>query len=216
VRIAARFRIPVRTAGELLRLAYFEDLRRQGLSHADIAERLGQTERNMRMLERKLKGEFFMAETDVGLVREVEDVIAAHRPTEHALVDRMSSWEPESVAHALGVLLDEGRVERSGKRLVPAHRYVQLTSSAFHQRIDALNHFLDGVTRAVVQRLVFDETKNAMIKTISFDAHPKAFQRFRNEFEEKLRQDVAELEQTADRAGAVRYVLGVNAGTRDD
>lgn len=217
VRVAARFRVPVRTVGELLRLAYFEELRRKGLSHAEIAGRLGQTERNMRMLERKLKGEFFAAETEIGLVREVEDFIASCGPSQRRLLKHLSaSWEEHEILSALDVLIKEGRVERRDKRLVPTRKYVTLTSADFRQRIDALNHFLDAVTRSVIQRLVHDEKRNAMMKTVSFDADPGAFEEFRNRFESDLRRDIAALEESAGQAGTVRYVLGVNVATQED
>ena len=216
VRIAARFRIPIRTAGELLRLAYFEDLRRSGLSHAEIARRLGQTERNMRMLERKLKSEFFTAESEVGLVREVEDAVALHRPSQAELLRQLTSWDPDEVLRAVEVLVDEGRIETLKQRLVPTHRYAQLTSEKFHQRIDALNHFLDAITRAIVQRLVFDESRDAMVKTISFDASRKAFRKFRTRFERELRSEIRTLEKSANAKDAVRYVLGLNVARRED
>lgn len=69
VAMAARFH--VRTLAELLRMGYFEELRREGLSQAAVGERLGQTARHMRTLAAKLKSDFFEAEREVGLVREV-------------------------------------------------------------------------------------------------------------------------------------------------
>ena len=69
--MAARFHVPMRTLAELLRLNYFEVLRREGLSQTESGERLGQTARHMRTLASKLKSDFFTAEREVGLVREV-------------------------------------------------------------------------------------------------------------------------------------------------
>src|SRR5687768_16087908 len=66
VAMAARFHVPMRTLAELLRLSYFEVLRREGLSQAAVGERLGQTARHMRTLARKLKSDFFDAETEIG------------------------------------------------------------------------------------------------------------------------------------------------------
>jgi len=50
VAMAARFHVPMRTLAELLRLSYFEVLRREGLSQAAVGDRLGQTARHMRTL----------------------------------------------------------------------------------------------------------------------------------------------------------------------
>src|SRR5512134_1051137 len=82
VRAAARFRLPIKTLVELVRLAYFEHLARQGLSTAEIAARLGQTTRHMQSLARRLETDFFRAERGAGLVREVEAFVAAGEPSD--------------------------------------------------------------------------------------------------------------------------------------
>ena len=48
VRAAASFRVPIRPLLDLLRLAYFEHLHRQGMSLDEIAAQFGQTPRHMR------------------------------------------------------------------------------------------------------------------------------------------------------------------------
>jgi hypothetical protein len=78
--------------------------------------------------------------------------------------------------------------------------------------VDALNHFLGGVTRAVAQRLIFEERDFAMIKTISFVARPDRFQEFLRNLEANLRREIAALEEDAQFEGeGARYVLGVFA-----
>jgi hypothetical protein len=212
VAMAARFHVPMRTFAELLRLSYFEVLRREGLSQAAVGERLGQTARHMRTLARKLKSDFFAAESEVGLVREVESEIARSRPTTKRLNESLPGWPSEEIERALETLLAEGRVTRDKSRLETAARYLVLSSDKFHHRIDALNHFLGGVTRAVAQRLLFEERDHAMIKTISFVARPDRFQEFLRSLEANLRREIAALEEDAQFEGeGKRYVLGLFA-----
>ena len=92
--MAARFHVPMRTLAGLLRLTYFEILRGQGLSQAAIGERLGQTARHMRTLASKLKGDFFAAEREVGLVRDVENEVARTSPTAKALYASLPASPP--------------------------------------------------------------------------------------------------------------------------
>lgn len=212
VRAAARFHIPVRTLTELLRLAYFETLRREGLSQAEIGKRLGQTERHMRSFEQRLKGDFFAAEHEVGLVREIENYVASNGPREADLRRRFSSWDPEEVTRVVDQLLGEVRIARApGDRLRTAHQYVLLASDQFHKRIDALNHFLEGAYLAIVHRLVFDRRHDAMIKTISFSALPDRVHEFLTRLEAELRREVSLLEQDTKRTvtGERRYMLGL-------
>lgn len=210
--MAARFHVPMRTLAELLRLTYFEALRREGLSQAAIGERLGQTARHMRTLASKLKGDFFAAEREVGLVREVENEVARSSPTAKALHQSLPAWAAEQVDDAVATLVAEGRVVRDKGRLRIAPRYLVLSSDKFHHRIDALNHFLDGVTRAVTQRLIFEERDQAMVKTISFVARPAKLEELLRSLEANLRRDIAVLEEDAQFEGeGRRFVLGVFA-----
>jgi hypothetical protein len=212
VAMSARFHVPMRTLAELLRLTYFEVLRRQGLSQSAVGERLGQTARHMRTLARKLKEDFFAAETEVGLVREVESEIARSSPTPKRLEDALAGWPREEIERAVTTLLSEGRVERDKGRLRIAPRYHVLSSDKFHHRVDALNHFMGGVSQAVTQRLIFEEKETAMVKTISFVARPLQLQEFLRTLEANLRREIASLEEDAQFEGdGRRFVLGLFA-----
>lgn len=212
ISMAAQFHVPMRTLAELLRLGYFEVLRRQGLSQAAVGERLGQTARHMRTLARKLKSDFFSAETEIGLVREAESEIARSSPTPERLHASLPGWPEGAIDRAVQTLLAEGRITRDKKRLVSSPRYLVLSSDKFHHRIDALNHFLGGVTRAVAQRLIFEEREEAMVKTISFVARPERFRELLKSLEANLRREIAALEEDAQFEGeGRRYVLGMFA-----
>jgi len=210
--MAARFHVPMRTLAELLRLTYFEILRREGLSQAAIGERLGQTARHMRTLASKLKGDFFTAEREVGLVREVENEIARSGPTARALYAAVPGWPPAEIDGAVDTLSAEGRIVKKKGHFEIAPRYLVLSSEKFHHRIDALNHFLDGATRAIAQRLIFEERAQAMVKTISFVARPAKLEEMLRTLEANLRREIAVLEEDAQFEGeGKRFVLGVFA-----
>jgi hypothetical protein len=219
VRVAARFHVPVRTLSDLLRMAYFESLQREGLTQAEIAQRMSQTERHMRSLARRLKQDFFAAEQEVGTVREVENLVAEHRPRPEDVPGLLKALDASVVEHALRTLEEDGRIETAADgRLQAAARYVVLSSEHFHHRIDALNHFLEGAYRAALQCLVFDDRKVARLKTISFTALPSSLVPFIERFEGSLRRDVAELEEEAQFAGSEehRYTLGICLASFDE
>jgi hypothetical protein len=214
--MAARFHVPMRTLAELLRLTYFEILRRQGLSQAAIGDRLGQTARHMRTLASKLKGDFFAAEREIGLVREVESEVARASPTLQALSSSLPAWPSADIENAVATLLAEGRIVKKKGHLEMAPRYSVLSSEKFHHRIDALNHFLDGITRAITQRLIFEEREQAMVKTISFVARPPRFEELLRSLEANLRREIAALEEDAQFEGeGKRYVLGLFAAKEE-
>ena len=213
IRAAARFRLPMRTLGELMRLAYFEHLSREGRSTAEIAEHFGQTPRHMRSLARRLDSDFFEAERDVGLVREVEAFVGARSPaTDAQVVEALPNWEARDVSAAIARLVEEQRLERDAQgRLQIARRYVVLRSEEFHHRIDSLNHLLDGTYRAVLHRLVFDDRLTAMMKTISFSALAGELVAFMQRLEGELRRELATIDESASFAGRGedRYTLAI-------
>ncbi len=211
VSAASRFRIPMRTVSELTRLAYYEHLRRSGLSQGAIGKRLGQSERHMRSLEQRLKGDFFEAEKEVGLVREVENELAREQLSNEQLHQALSSWETTEIDAALEELRSEGRVETSESgRLRLSKRYVLLASDKFHHRIDALNHFLSAMYRALTHRLVHDNRETAMLKTITFSAPREHLIEFTQQLEAEIRLKIAALEEQGEFLGETeRYSLGL-------
>lgn len=212
VRAAARFHVPMRTVAELVRLAYFEHLRREGLSLAQTAARFGQTDRHMRSLAKRLESDFFAAEREVGVVRELEDLVATRAPLPNELAAALPGATSDELERALAVLTSEERVEQGadGRLRAPA-RYHVLASEHFHHRVDALNHFLDGMYRAVIHRMVLDDRKSAMVKAITFTALPGSVLAFVTRFEGELRQGIATLEEEAQFQGQgdQRYTLGL-------
>lgn len=210
VRAAARFRIPIRTLIELLRLAYCEHLARDGLSTIDIAERFGQTARNIQSLTRRLKTDFFSAERHAGLVREIEAYVAAALPADDDAVAQFSTWSRREVCGAIELLLSERRIERTEDgRLRTARAYVLMGEDQFHHRIDSLNHFMDGTYRSVLHRLIFDDRRTAMMKSISFSALGGELVEMLRRLEGELRRDVGALDESATFAGRAddRYTL---------
>lgn len=209
----------MRTVSELVRLAYFEHLQREGLTQTEIAQRFGQTDRHMRSLGRRLKSDFFAAEHDVGLVREIENLVAATRPRPDELPTKLPDVKPAELDRALTVLTNEGRVELGGDgHLQAPARYHVLTSDQFHHRVDALNHFLDGMYRSVLHRLVFDDREASMVKAITFTALPSSLQAFVARFEGELRRSIAALEEDAQFQGKTdaRYTMGVTLAPIED
>ena len=219
IRAAARFSLPIKTLVDLVRLAYFEHLSRAGMSPAEIARIFDQTPRHMRSLAQRLEGDFFTAERSVGLVREVEELVARETPRDEAIVKQLSSWPAEDVRAAIRLLLDEKRVERrAGGELAIAERYHLMSTEQFHNRIDSLNHLLDGTWRAVLHRLLFDDKKTALMKTLTFSAIPEELEAFVKKLEALLRVEVAALDENATFQGKAEntYTMALTLAPRGE
>ena len=209
VRAAASFRIPIRPMIDLVRLAYFEHLHRQGMSTEQIAGQFGQTSRHMRSLAQRLDTAFFDAERDAGLAREVEALAATPR-TIADLVAALPAWSEAEVRAAIERLLAERRLDAGEDgRVHAAQRYVVMRDEQFHRRIDSLNHFLDAAYRAIQQRLVKNDTRRGLMKTISFAATEEDLRAWIERLEGELRRDLATIDEAAEFAGRAddRYTL---------
>lgn len=219
LRGAARFGVPVRTMLELVRLGYFEVLSRRGLDSASIARVFGQTPRHMRSLSARLKTDFFSAETEIGLVRDIEERVAQKKLSAAELHKALKPADPQDIDAAIERLLREERiVPAENGRFALGTRYNVMASDGFVQRIDALNHHLDGLYRATVQRLVYDERRTAMIKTITISALPEELEAFLKDLEGDIRRRLAELEESAAFAGRTdqRFTFGLSVAAVDD
>jgi hypothetical protein len=200
IRAATAFRIPIRPLLDLVRLAYFEHLHRQGMSTDQIAIHFGQTPRHMRSLAARLDSAFFEPERDAGLEREVEALAATPRTIDD-LIDKLPAWPAEAIRAVVDRLIDEARLERDGHRIRAAQRYVVMRDEQFHRRIDSLNNFLDAAYRAVQQRLVRDDRRRGLMKTISFSATAADLQAWIERLEGELRRDLAAIDEAAEFAG---------------
>ncbi len=218
VRCAVRFSLPIRTLTELLRLATYEVLAERGLEINAIAERFGQTPRHVRSLRHKYDSDFFAAETEVGLPRAIEDLLTEGPRTARELAEHLPNVEPKQLSAALSQLESSQRIEPAeGDRWAISKGYVVLTSDKFHHRIDALNHHLDLVYQASMQRLVLDNSQTSAIKTISFVANSEDLNVALREVEGILRKQIADLEERARFAGeGHRFSLGLSAAPVDD
>ncbi|MCC6952584.1 MAG: hypothetical protein IT290_00550, partial [Deltaproteobacteria bacterium] len=136
---AAAFGIPIKSLVDLFRLAYFEHLAKQGRTQKEIAEYFGQSDRHIRSLAQRLKTDFFASEREVGLTREMEEYIAAKKPTAAQILRKFSVWEESSIQAALNRLLEQGRIHQTDERFSITTRYTVLQSDQFQNRIDALN-----------------------------------------------------------------------------
>lgn len=218
VRTAAWFKIPIRTLVEALRLAYYEHLSEAGLSLGEIARRFDQTPRHLRSLAVSLGKDFFAAEKKAGLSREIEDLVAEGAPLERVLA-QFPSRPAAEVEAVIDELVDEQRIERdSDGTLRTSLRYRVLASDTFTRRVDALIHFMDATFGAVRHRLVHDDDQTAMIKTVSFTAHPDDVSAFVRRLEGDLRREIAALEEKASFSGngGRRFTFGLALAPMED
>ena len=72
VRMAAHQKMSLKEVTDWVRVAYFKELRERGMSMAEVAERLGVSQRTAKSLARELRESFFLPEREHNLPTLIE------------------------------------------------------------------------------------------------------------------------------------------------
>lgn len=200
-RLSRLFRLPLKTVEELCRLAYFEELRRGGaVPQADVARVFGRSLRTVVQLEREYRDNFLAPEHEVERTRRIEDVLESG-PLDAAEVARRLGEDAAVIGCVLEGLAATGRVARDGDgRYVLNRAFVSLVRDDFAARIDGLNHQLDVVTAAVVERFL-DGARPTVARTLSFVGTPEDVERLGRTLIRVFREACGETEDEALRKG---------------
>lgn len=216
VRLARRFRLPLKDFEHLCRLACFEEYRRRGgLSHADLSRTFGLSLRTIGNLERAYRADFFAPERELAQRRRVEDALRAGHATVAAVADvvKVDAAEAERL---LEVLVAGGRVQRDGSpgeaaryRLDPAYR--NLMRADLDARVDGVNHQLDVMFETLRCRLLGDDGP-ALGRTLSFQGRDEDVAAMAETLVRALRAACGDVDDRAqehggDRAFAVTLAL---------
>lgn len=176
-RLSRLFRLPLKTLEELIRLAYFEELRRGGaVPQSEVARVFGKSLRTVVQLEREYRDDFLAPAHEVERTRRVEDALEGG-PLRAAEVAGRLGEPADEVRCLLEGLAAAGRVARDADdRYVLNRAFVSLVRDEIGARVDGLHHQLDVVTAAVVTRFL-DGARPTVARTLSFVAAPEDVER---------------------------------------
>lgn len=201
VRLAARFRMPLKTFEELCRLAYYEELRRRSdAPHTRIAQIFRRSLRTVGALEKQYRGDFLAPEVEVERARRIEAEFADGPRTVAAVAKRLSQ-PVEEVQTIADALLAAGRLQSAANgRLALNHDYVSLVRQDLKNRVDGLNHQLDVVANAVGARFL-DGEHTAIARTFALAALPDRAEDLGDSIVRAVRDRCADAEETALKQG---------------
>lgn len=221
VRLARRFRVPLKRLAHWLQIAYFHELRQQGLTLKEIADRLDVGMRKAAELSRQMKGQFFRPEFEHGLPRRIEFMLWAEslsRARIHQLM-RTEGIDEDEVEAAIERLLAERRIRPvEGKKdvLTVTSTRARLVSPSWMARIDGLNTLVANLGRVTEDR-VLNQRPTALLRTLSFRLRPEDVVELRDVYETVLFPRLAELEERAsERTDALTMSLSILWAVEED
>ncbi len=218
VRMARRFRVPLKGVVELARLAYFEELRREGGSTQNgIADDLGVSRRTVATLEAQHKSDFLAPERELEFARAVEHSLADTPESAAEVAARLDDrgGDDVEVQRVLDALAASGRAAATGggpgddsRRYALNRGFRSLVRNDLHARIDGLNQILDVVTSAVRGRLAGDDPRPTVARTLSLVGTAKAVDGLARDLVHTLRHRCTDAEEESlNDGGTDRYAV---------
>ncbi len=199
VRLARLFKIPLRDMGDLLQMAYYHELKRQGLKMRQISDQLGVSMRKVALLSKRLKHNFAADEDKHGLPRRLEFALWSGALSEARLQQAFPDAEPGQVRAALELLMRDGRVKENRGRTVTYEvnrSQFRLVQGAWLARVDGLNNLLENLSAAVFGRF-FDGSDEAFARTLSLRVRREDLPKMRKLYEEVIWPELVKMDEAA-------------------
>jgi transcriptional regulator with XRE-family HTH domain len=168
VQMADSLKLPMKDMTGLLQRAYYQLKKSRGMTLAELADELQMSTRTADRLAKSLRENFFAAEQEHGLPRQMEFLLWSGPRSEARLSQLLPHVSVEELGGALESLRREGRVELQEGRTPTwkaTRRANRLMDDTLAARVDALNHMLDTL-RLTVWRRFFAQDRRAGARTV--------------------------------------------------
>ena len=215
VRLASRFRVPMKTIATLVQTAYFQELRDSGATLDEAADRLGVSRRSAARLSSRLKSRFLAPEMGHNLPRRIEFMLGAE-PMSATRIHQVMRESRDDIDAAIETLVVEERIELLPGR-TPVYRPTpgtrELPRDSWVRRVGALTSLMENLGDAAYGRF-FGALPTTFLRTLTFRAPPESSAELEEMFYESVLGKVTELRDRVDavpetHADADRFQLSV-------
>lgn len=170
VRLAKVFGIPVKEIANFVHIAYFQELRHDGLTLQEVSERMDISMRSAARLSKQMKTNFFRPEREHELPRRIEFLLW-YEPLSLSRIRRaLPEVGDAALDEAMAQLLAEERVVRHAGRTVTyavSRGASRIVRDRWTARIGALNSLVGNLS-AVIYGRFFAQDPKAFARTLSF------------------------------------------------
>ncbi len=175
VRLARVFGVPVREVANFLQVAYFQELRNEGLTLREVSQRMDISMRSAARLSKQIKTNFFLPEREHELPRRIEFLLWYEPLSMPRIVRELPQVPVEDIESAMEQLLKEERIVRHDGRTVTyavSRGSSRIVRDRWTARIGALNSLLSNVCSVTYGRF-FGGHPRAFARTLSFRVRPQ-------------------------------------------
>ncbi len=198
VRLAKLCGLSLKDAVSLLQMAYFHELRGDGMSMDEITEALDISKRTTARLSKQLKTNFFRPEREHDLPRRIECLLWAE-PMSQAQILRELSATSDEITEALRQLLVEERIiEQPGRALKysVARLSGRLVKPGWTSRIGALNSLVGNIADVVKGRF-FGQDPHSFARTLTLRVRKQDTEQLRALYETQVWPFLEALDQAS-------------------
>ena len=170
VRLAKTFQVSLEEAQGLLQMAYFSELRKDGLKLREIADILDVSPRSVARLSKQLKSNFFRPEREHNLPRRILFMLWSEPMSQARITRELDDVDSELVTSALKGLQESGRITLNSGRVETfstTRDAERMVLPGWTSRIGALNSLAGNVSSVIFGRF-FEERPSAFARTLSF------------------------------------------------
>ena len=201
VRLARHFSVNLSLMKEWLEMAYFHELRREGLKQREVAEVMGVSMSKVSLLSKQLKGNFFQPERqEQALSRRIEFMLWAEPLSSLKLKQVLLDVQEEEIDLALEELKREGRIELEPQGTTHVYRLRVQTDrrvwNSWVARVDGLHDALGNVTNVIYGRF-FEGEPRAFARTLSFRLRADRIEALRELYERHVFATIVALDEEA-------------------
>lgn len=206
VRLCCRLGVPLKELTQHARVAYFRELRQQGLSIAQCAEQLEVSERTAKNLARELRESFELPDHKHTLPTRIEFMLWRSPMSLARLHQVLKEHEHREVDEAVALLLKQQRIRLDDEPSTPVYVPTQSVNSQLSpdwiKRIGGLNSLMDNLYQVIGRRFFDeepcgdeDEQPQAYARTLSFYVEPGRLSALKRLFWEVVVPQIAALDQ---------------------
>ena len=220
VRLAMHSRLPMKEMVRLAKVAYFQELRANGLTLQETAQALDASMPTAARLSKELKRNFLKPAIEHQLPQRIEFILWAEPQSRARLHQVLNDHASEDIDSAIEKMLQKGHIRRlQGDNDVFELEAPKIThiKNDWFARIGSLNHILDNLSDTVSTRFL-ENKNNAFARTINFRIPRPLMGRLEAFYREVIWQSLVDFDDAArdaDQTNDVRFSLFWHAEPTD-
>ena len=197
VRLAKVFGVPLKDCAQYTQVAYFHELRKDGMKLREVAELLNISMRSAARLSKQLKANFFLTEDDQPLISKIEFMLWGEPLSLVRMKREMADEDPADIERTIEEMLAAKKIVCQKNRTVTYALVADASKdNKWASRLTALNGLGTSISSVVYNRF-FSENPDSFMRTLSFRVRRKDMEKLKEIYEAGIWEPLKDLDEAA-------------------